>query len=793
MLRNYLKITFRNLLRNKAYLVINTLGLGIALACCMTAYLLLAFNIEFDKAFSDEEVQDVFAMHTHVTYTDGNDQHHLITPISLGPAIANDLSGIKRYSRWIFEGGAVSFEDKVFNEGAVFTDPDFFKIFDEFQVVEGSLEAFEGLNKVVLTDKMAKKYFPDEPAQGKILNLSFPNAKNFKAEVVAVVEKPPLNSTLVFDVMMPIEHFMDIYDIPSDMWSDWRNPALFVQLDDPQNAGDYTAQMSPYIERRNAAREDMVVNRFELEPFKANFNQDDISWSQTNLRISTIPLVIFSVLALMILMVACFNLSNTSFAMAARRLKEVGVRKVIGATRVHIVIQFLLEMMVTIFIATVVGLAMSNVIVPEFALMWGLDYGLADLNGVNLLVSLLLLVFISSTLAGLYPAMFNSKFQPAVILKGNAKVKGTNFFTKTLVGIQFAISVIVLINGIIFISNTRFQEEVDFGFAKDDVITIAISDNSEYEVMKAASLLNPDVTDVGITHHTLGWSSYPFPVTVDTAEYQVQHIEVGENFFEIMEMKLADGRFLDFDRANDQLGAIVVNHTFLEKANIKDALGTVVIVRGERKRIVGVVEDHLDNLFRSKDPEPFVFYPSKPHEFRLMLVKAAGPTKPLMEDLEASWQQNFPDKPFNGQLQDEMMLSGMRQTNNNMKKIFIFLTILGGLLSASGIFALASLNVEKRTKEIGIRKVLGASIQHMIFLLSKEFSLILSIAAVIGSVGGFFLANLLLEEIYAYYLQVGPGHLILGAAALVLVGLSTCAGTVLKAARANPVRSLRAE
>ena len=126
----------------------------------------------------------------------------------------------------------------------------------------------------------------------------------------------------------------------------------------------------------------------------------------------------------------------------------------------------------------------------------------------------------------------------------------------------------MLINGIIFISNTRFQEEVDFGFAKDDVITIAISDNSEYEVMKAASLLNPDVTDVGITHHTLGWSSYPFPVTVDTAEYQVQHIEVGENFFEIMEMKLADGRFLDFDRANDQLGAIVVNHTFLEKANI---------------------------------------------------------------------------------------------------------------------------------------------------------------------------------------------------------------------------------
>ena len=793
MLRNYLKITFRNLLRNKAYLVINTLGLGIALACCMTAYLLLAFNIEFDKAFADKEVEDVFMMHTHVTYTDGIPQHHGITPISLGPAIANDLSGIKRYSRWIFEVGAVSFDDKAFNEGVAFTDPDIFKIFEGFKVIEGSLDAYEGRNIVVLTDEMAKKYFADEPAQGKILNLNFPNATNFKAEVVAVVEKPPLNSTLVFDVMMPIEHFMDIYDIPSDMWSDWRNPALFVQLEDPDNAANYASLMGPYMERRNAAREDMVVDRFELQPFKANFNQDDISWSQTNMRISTIPLVIFSVLALMILLVACFNLSNTSFAMAARRLKEVGVRKVIGATRAHIIIQFLLEMMVTIFIATIVGLAMSKVIVPEFALMWGLDYGMEDLNGVNLLISLLLLVFISSTLAGLYPAMFNSKFQPAVILKGNAKVKGTNFFTKTLVGIQFAISVIVLINGIIFINNTKFQEAVDFGFAKDDVIAVDISDNSEYDIMKGAALTLPDVKNVGRTHHTLGWSSYPFPVTVDTAEHQVQHIEVGENFFEIMEMKLVDGRFLDFDRANDQLGAIVVNRTFLDKTKIKEALGTVVTVRGERKRIVGIVEDHLDNLFRSKEPEPFVFYPSKPDEFRMMLVKAEGPTKSLLEDLEASWQKAFPDKPFNGRLQDEMMLGGMRQTNNNMKKIFIFLTILGGLLSASGIFALASLNVEKRTKEIGIRKVLGASIQHMIYLLSKDFSLILTIAAIIGSVGGFFLANLLLDEIYSYYMKVGPIHLILGAVTLVIVGLSTCAGTVLKAAKANPVKSLRAE
>ncbi len=793
MLRNYLKITFRNLRKNKAYLIINTLGLGVSLACCVTAYLLLAYNLEFDSSMPDEAVEDVFVVHTHVDYADGNSGHHLVTPINLGPAMANNIAGITDFTRWNGDRGAIRYGDKVFNEGVIFADPSFYEIFP-FQVLEGSLESFKDPSTVVISREIAEKYFPDESSIGKVLTANFANETEINVQVGAVIEKYPLNSTLVFDMMMRIEHFYDIHNLNSATWNGWRDPALFLKVEDPANAENIGKLTKPYMDIRNEAREDLVVTSYQLQPFKSNFNQDEINWTQTNIRISTVPLIVFSIMALMILMVACFNLANTSFAIAARRLKEVGVRKVIGATRMHIIGQFILEMIVTIIFAMIVGLVISRFIVREFADMWNLQYGLEDLNGLNLVILMIGLVFITAILAGLYPAMFNSKFQPAIILKGGAKIKGTNFFTRTLVGVQFVISVIVMINGIIFIQNTRFQESVNYGFDIEDVLTVDILNKGDYDILKGTVASLPQVEMTGATHHTLSWSSYPFPVKVDTSEYQVQHIETGENFFEIMGLQLVSGRFIDMTRTNDELGAIVVNQRFLEETGIKDPLNAIVTVREDRRRIVGVVENHVDNLFRAREPEPFVFYPAKRHEYRMMLVKANTTSlRGLQDAIEEQWKEQFPNRPFVSRLQDDLTFQGIRQTNNNLKKIFIFLTILGGLLSASGIFALASLNVEKRTKEIGIRKALGASIQNMVMLLSKEFSIILVIAAIIGAVGGYFLSSQLLGEIYAYHISVGPIPLLAGAIVLIIVGLLTCGSTVYNAAIANPVKSLRDE
>ncbi|MEP1891676.1 MAG: FtsX-like permease family protein, partial [Cyclobacteriaceae bacterium] len=612
--------------------------------------------------------------------------------------------------------------------------------------------------------------------------------------VGAVFEKPPLNSSMSFDMMLRTEVFMDIYNLSSEEWGDWRDPALFVELTNPANAGDMKALFQTYVPLRNEKKEDAKVTSFELHAFKSPVNQDDVSWSMINIRISLIPLMVFSVMAFMILLIACFNLTNTSVAVAAKRLKEVGVRKVVGASRTQIVVQFLFEMVITIILAIIVGYGLSNIIVAEFVDMWNLPYGLSDLNGVNFVIMLIALIFICALMAGLYPALFSSKFNPITLLKGGVKYKGTNVFTKTLVGAQFAISVVVLLNGIVFMQNTKFQEKVDFGYDMEKVIGVNIQSEKEYEVLKNRASHSPKVQLTGITHHQLGWSSYPFPVKIDTSEYQAQHIEVGENFFEIMGMRTIEGRFLDFTKTTDELGAIVVNRAFAEEVNLIDPIGKIVSVRGEKRRVVGVVEDHVDNFFRSSEPEPFVFYASKRNEYKQMLIRAEREDlEQVQTHLEAIWKEEFPEKPFQSQYQEEMVMDNMRQTNGNLKKIFLFLTILGGLLSASGIFALASLNIEKRNKEIGIRKALGASVSQIIRLLGKEFALILVIAATLGSVMGFFLSTLLLDEIYAYHMEVGILSAIFAAIVICAIGLLSTSSVILKAAVANPVTSLRDE
>lgn len=793
MFRNYIRIAFRSLLKNKSYVIINTFGLGIALACCITAYLLLAYNIEFDRFYEDDDVANIFRVHTNYHSSEGELGQHINSPINMGSTMAQDIAGIERFSRYMWGNGFVRYENKSFGEGVTFADSTFFEMFN-YPLLKGTFDAFKNKNSVILSEEIAEKYFPGENPVGRVLTFNFVNEKEMLCVVGAVFKQIPMNSSLRFDMMLRIENFMDIYSLSSDDWSDWQDPAVFVELTSPDNAPDMKALLQHYVPLRNEMKPDAKVESFEMQHFKSVYSQDDVHWSVINLRVSVIPLIIFSVMALMILLIACFNLTNTSVAIAAKRIKEVGVRKAVGATRMQIVIQFLFEMIITIVLSLLIGYAFSNIIVAEFVDMWNIGYGLSDLNGLNFFIMLIVLIFISALTAGLYPALFSSKFNPVILLKGSVKYKGTNVFTKTLVGAQFAISVIVLLNGIVFMRNTSFLEEVDFGYDVEQVLTVNIQSEKEYRIMKSKAVSNPKIELTAITHHHVGMSSYPFPLKVDTTEYQVQHIEVGENFFEVMGMKLLEGRFINMNNASDIPGSIVVNRAFLDHVNMTEPLGKTIKIRDGKHRIVGVIENHVDNLFRSKEPEPFVFYPAKQTNYQLMLVRGnASNLENIQTFLEETWKEEFPEKPFQSSYQEEMLLEGMRRTNTNLKKIFLFLTILGGLLSASGIFALASLSIEKRNKEVGIRKALGASVKQVVFLLGKEFAIILVIAATIGSLIGFFLSSMLLDEIYAYHIEVGILTTVAAAIIICAVGLISTSSIILKAAVANPVVSLRDE
>lgn len=793
MLRNYLQVALRGLRRNKSYVVINTLGLGISLACCITAYLLLAYNIEFDSFHNSDKVSRVFKIHTLSTEKDGHVARDEQAPIVMAPIAAEEIAGIERYARFLFGGGALRYEDKAFNEGIAYTDSTFFDMFD-FPLVAGSPRSFKEKNSIFLTEELAKKYFGDEDPVGKMMVLNAVNENEIELLVGGVIKKFPINNTFTFNALMRIENFMDINKIAQDDWSDWRNPTTFVEVTSSQSVAQIGKELGKYIPVRNELRTDMVVDSYELVPFKSNYNSDDIRYNWVNRRIGAVPLIVFTSMAVLILLIACFNLTNTSIAICANRLKEIGVRKSVGAARGQIVSQFLLETVLTISLSLVAGLLIAQFIVPAFTSMWGLSYGLADLNGVNLVIALVVMVFLASLLAGVYPALFSSKLKPTMLLKGGLKIKGTNALTRTLVALQFSLSVIVLISGVVFTQNSKYQDRIKFGYDKDMVLTVGLQGERDYETLKNAVSGNPKIISIGVSDGNIGSNTYRTPIHIDTAQYDVQALGVGKNYFETMGLRLTEGRTFNLENASDQEEGVIVNKAFLRKTGLKDALDKIIILHDHRRRILGVIEDHIDNLYRSKDPEPFVFYPAGKYQYITFLVKTEHENlAEVQKFLEKTWKEVFPTRPFESRFQDDLVLQGSRETNANLEKIFLFITILGGLLSASGIFALASLNIAKRTKEIGIRKALGATISHIVGLLNKEFIIILSAAAIIGSIGGYYLTDALLSQIYAYRIDVGLIPVILCALLIVGIGLSTTSATILKAARSNPVDTLRNE
>ena len=793
MIKNYLRVAFRTFLKNKSYIVINALGLGISLACCITAYMLLAFNIEFDSFHDDKKVSKIFRVQTFRKDRDGKVWKDCQAPLVLAPIAAGEIAGVERYTRFVLGGASLRYGDNSFNENFAYVDSTFFDFFD-YPLVSGSHKSFKDKNSIFLSEELAKKYFGNEDPVGKLMVLNAVNETQIELLVGGVVKKFPINNSFNFSALLRFENFTDINKIKLDDWSDWRNPSTFVEVTSPEVAGQISTQLKKYIPIRNQARTDAVVESYVLEPFKTTDDYGDLGGTWANYRISPEPLVIFTSMALIILLIACFNLTNTSIAMTAKRLKEVGVRKAIGAARGHIISQFLLETLMTITLSLLVGLLMAQVVVPAFTKMWNLPYGLEDMNGLNMFIALIILVFLAALIAGIYPALLSSKFKPTLLLKGSVKIKGTNVLTRMLVGMQFALSVIVLIGGVIFIQNTKFQETIKFGYDEKMVLLVRLQGERDFDLLEKAISANPKILEVGVSDGNFGGNNYQTPVGVDTGKYNVQAMGVGKNYFETMGLEVVEGRTFNLENNSDQLEGAIVNRTFLTKTGIVDPLEKVVVLHDQRRKILGVVEDHLDNLFRSKDPEPFIFYPAAKNQYVNMLVRTEqADLKETQKYLETTWKEVFPGRTFDSQFQEDILLKNSRETNANLEKIFLFITILGSLLSASGIFALASLNIAKRTKEIGIRKALGASVQNVIGLLNREFIVILILAGIVGSAAGYVLTDALLKEIYKFHVSVGIVTVVACTLFIIAVGILTTSTTIFKAAKANPVDTLRNE
>ena len=794
MFQHYFKITFRLFAKNKVYILINTLGLGIALACCITAYLIFAYNLEFDNFHQAEKVSNIYKIHSRIQTKTGNFQEHISTPSPLAHEAASSIAGIDRYTRYILGNGFILNEEKGFRENIAFADSTFLEMFD-FPLLHGSNQHFTDKYTIFLSSKVAHKMFGDTDPTGNSLTVHFQNEKEVEVAVGGVYDKIPENSSFVYDALMRYENYLDIHDLKADDWSDWRDPSTFMELINPENASRISEQLGEYMAIHNQARPNIKVKSYQLEPFHANFSGDEINNSYVNTRMEPAPLIVFGGMAFMILLIACFNLTNTSIAMSTKRLKEIGVRKAIGAARGQIVGQFLSETLTVMSISLLVGLVLARLfLLPEFAAMFNFSFGLQDLSGINLLITLILILVAGSLLAGIYPALFNSRLHPVALVKGTVRVKGTNWLTRILTSSQFALTVIFLIAGVLFLQNIRFQEKIGFGYDKDRLMVINIPGEKAFKILENEVSSHPKIVNMSSTHSHLGYISWQSPIEIEEQTYDSRIMGIGPNYLQTVGLNVVQGSDLNPQNDSDLGSRVIVNQAFLKRTALQDPLERTIMLEGKKRRIVGVAENHLDNLQRSADEEPFVFYLVEPEKHQVMVIntKAADLTS-TFKYMEETWQELFPSRPFEGQYQDDIVLNDHRQFNINIGKIFLFLTILGTIMSVAGIFSLASLNIARRTKEIGVRKVLGASRASIVSLINREFVIILSISAIVGSLGGFFLTDAFMSFIYEQHIAVGIFPVILCALLIFGAGYLTTSTSILKAANANPVETLRSE
>jgi ABC-type antimicrobial peptide transport system permease subunit len=794
MLKNYFKVAIRHLLSNKSYVLLNTLGMGIALTCCITAYLLVAYDLEFDAYFARSQVQRVVKVLHRLQEPGGETYQQLTAPVVLAPLAARQIAGIGSFTRYCSDGAYLRYGDNTFAETVYFADSAFFDLFP-LGLKSGAYRNFRSRNTIFLSESLARKHFGDTDPVGKTVQVQLRD-RVLPVAVGGVLEKMPLNSSFTHEALMRIEHYLDAYNIAPDDWRESRDASVLFALDDPAQRESIAGQLSRYLPLRNAAKRDVRSSAFELVPFLAPFSPNEVRQSYLHLRIPFKALVIFMTLGLIILLIACFNLTNTTLALTARRLKEIGVRKVVGSGRGQLVSQFLLEMALTIALAVVAGLLMAQLVVPEFAAMWGLRYGLGDLNGTNLLVMLVLLLFASALLAGLYPALRNSWFSPVVLLKGGFRPKGTSPLTRALLVGQFSLSVVVLIAGVVFVQNAGYQQRVNFGYDYKKVITVSIQGAQDYERLKNTLAAHPDVSRVAVAHNHLGLlNSFPGNIRLGGRELQTNVYEVGAGYFEAMGLPLVAGRDFRENSESDYRSAVVVDRNFVRNHRLAHPLGTPITYQGGSYLVVGVVENHLSSFFdKGSLHKDHLYRVARPEGYRVLVVRTRGGlVAQTQRKVARQWKGLFPDRPFSGDLQEDIVFRGANEYNRNLKRIFLFLTVLGCLLSASGIYSLATLNVQRRTREIGVRKVHGASIMQIFALLNREFAILLVAAALLGGAGGFSLTSALLNDLYVHHVPVGAVPVLLSGLLVLGLGISAAGISILRAARANPVESLKAD
>ncbi|MDH3245884.1 MAG: ABC transporter permease [Saprospiraceae bacterium] len=790
MFSNYLKIALRNFRKNKFFVISNVIGLGLALACCIIAYL----NWDFNSSFDDQHVhaEDIYRVN-FVRITNGRPIKNGSSPFPIREVVKNSVPQVERSTRYYPAGGNLKFNDVLFRTWIAGVDPEFFQMFS-FDLISGNLTSISDRRTIVVSDELVVKHFPglQDPIGQTITYIN--GDKRIDFQIGAIYKKPPLNSSFFADAFFHFENITDIDGYDLNDWALFNN--TFVMLPHPEDIESVEQELNKYVAVQNEAKKDYKVDHFYLDHFPGmavRAEREDIwnHWLNQSLPVAaaTAP----GIMAFLLLLLACFNFTNTSIAIANRRLREIGIRKVMGSDRRQIVWQFLGENAVLALLALSAGILFGMILVPAYSAMWVfLEIKLDLFGNYRLLLFLFVLWLFTTIVSGAYPAFYVSRFQPQTILKGDAKVLGTNALTRVLLTLQYALCLISIICSIVFMKNAEYQNEYDLGFDINQMLYAYVIDSEGYRTFRNELESVPGITSMAGSRHAITTSWYSDPIRIEERELDVDIMDIGHDYLTTVGGTVLEGRNFQQDSRQDRDESVIVNEELVRQLSWADPIGQRVLLADTVElTVVGVVKDiYYDGALW--DPlEPLLLRYTTEDRFRYLTV-ATSPANlaNVKTAMDQSFRKVFPDQLSTVRAMDEDRAESV-EVNVNIKTLFLCLAIVALILSVIGLFSLVSLNVNRRMKEIGIRKILGASVGNIAFRISREFIIIFAIASILGGVAGYYLSILLMGSIWAYYIQIGPVILIGSILILLVVSFGTVGGKIFEAANITPAKTLK--
>lgn len=786
MFKNYLTISVRNLLRNKLYSLINIIGLAIGVATCILILIWIQSELQHDRF--NKNIDTMYQTCTKIWYG-SQASWSTGTPPAVGPAMKDQFPEVENSCRLV--NGTVDYtvryKDKLFNEEIQFADPSVFEVFT-FPLVAGSFEkAKDNPRTIILSEERVERYFGDENPIGKILLID----NQYDFEVIGVMKDIPDNSSYGFNIFVPIEFVNTCWR--ENYLTTWYNCSFntIVQLQEGVDTKDFNEKIKTFIIDNSPDEEETK------EPYLYPFSQLYLKlYGRLSAAIS------IGIIAGIILLIACINYINISTARSSRRAREVGIRKVIGGQRKTLIGQFLVESLMITFISICVALIFVEFLLPLFNSITGKDLEFNLLKNSVVILSIPIIWLITGVLASIYPAIFMSGYKPVTILKkANIGLGGKSVLRKVLVTIQFALSISFIIFTLFLYKQVTFLRTRDLGYTPDDIVHVKLEGKllEHPEILRKELYKIPSVQEVtflgrdptSIWTNGSGWEWEGKPEDLDPF---VTYQGVDHNYLNTFGIEMAQGEFYSEDTPGDQF--VVINESFAKKMDVENPIGMTLTHNEHNLQIIGIVKDFH---FKSNHHKigALLLYHNHENTYSFLTYKRAyirinsSHISNTVKEIEYTVKKLVPDFPTHVNFL-EADIERLYKGEVRFEKLIIAFTVLAIFISCLGLFGLSTYIAQRRSKEIGIRKVMGSSVTQIIKLLSFDFLKWVLLANVIAWPLTYYLITSWLQN-YPYKINLTVWIFLLSGLAAVLISIITISINTIKAASSNPVEIIKYE